>query len=571
MRKSAAALVLALVVAVSLLWSQTDKASSPEDASTAQNVWFPAARPSENERLRIEPEKSIVRAWRGVHSSAQPGEPKGTVFHWRSDDDSVQCGAGFVYSVGSRIFSNQNQLEFWCRPIGDDSPLEFVQVRRPLEDFPQSYIGNVNGRLFEYVSRKTYNFTNRRWQDLGSVDRRVLGGASPYVFQHYGETSFVIATGYSKCPGLSFFSQQGYHGTVDTGPDFSAVALWRGAAYINANYELWRVSLLPTPRPVNGTCHILSHHLLDAGPDWVYAFYPHSEYLYYGGSISGTEWSQSKLCAELHRVNVQGDVDRLPTDFSGRPCEGRKITEYYSYTAAREGALVGNFPHGTLLSLGHGKIEATDMARPLPGSFIGSDGTRYRESQSVVSAYGRVFVGMYPWAEVYEIDPESGREHVQRLMTAPRKTSAKAPYYAKNEAMPELEPTHWGQRITTLAVLNGHLCAGTGNLRGERYSAEKFPQLHAHDTLAYGSVHCALLPNHTLANGRVNKKTELHFIITKNALYIAENENIIARAPATFAARQQEALCDSQGQLTIGLGNYGDFAGAVELVADNRC
>src|SRR3954469_7072658 len=70
----------------------------------------------------------------------------GTLFEWHRG--SMRGGAGVVGAVQSRVYTNSNDLEFWCRRTGSDPIGRFRALPR-LSDLTRSSVADVDGSLFD--------------------------------------------------------------------------------------------------------------------------------------------------------------------------------------------------------------------------------------------------------------------------------------------------------------------------------------------------------------------------------------------------------------------------------------
>ena len=120
----------------------------------------------------------------------------------------------------------------------------------------------------------------------------------------------------------------------------------------------------------------------------------------------------------------------------------------------------------------------------------------------------------------------------------------------------------WGQRITTLAVFNGRLCAGTGNMSGSPWNADYHPMVPESLAQEYGRISCALIPNHTLGAIKWRRSLELTFKVTDRRLIIEQDGSEIASRNHTMTAEQVAAIAGA-GRIELGRGVYGRFQGTL--------
>lgn len=505
----------------------------------------------------------------------------GSIFTYTSEDGSLTCGAGFVSSTGTRIYHNQNDLEFWCRPAHKASELNWVPLGRPLGDFPSSMLGNMEGRLFDYLAFKYYDFEKNEWRGMDAHVWNKLHGSSIYSWRKDGNEDYYITYGLANCPGLSVFSGRGYHGTVLTGAEFNAATVWKSRLYANVDNKVMRYELArPTPYP---RCNHLKGSALVKSPVYVYAMYPVADQLFIGGGYL-SETDPRFLCPNIYVVG-KSEIRTL----SIPKCSGRMIHEIYSFSLYDDSLLVGNYPNGTLekITLPGMKIKRSFIPRLHPMTWADSklyyDGTtspvrsntaeqyHYLESQTVTVSSGSLFLGMWPWGEIYQVN-QDGTQDIYRMFGFPSRSNARQPFQQEGEAvyctggeknMATRTCAHrdkikefWGQRITSLTVLNGRLCAGTGNTRAQRYDKHIHRFITEDQQQEYGKVYCADLVNQVLAEYRPAKEGRLSFFVTPKQLQIVIDGRLAA---STFHKLGPIALksLSGLGHVLVGKGAYG--------------
>jgi hypothetical protein len=494
----------------------------------------------------------------------------GTLFEWRRGD--LRCAAGFVSSLQSRVFANSGELEFWCRRSRDLPVGPFKRLPKPDSAATQSRVANLDGRLLELDSQSVYSFRRHQWRPASWP----AGLSGAYTTERTGDHR-VITGSSDRCPGLSIWVDGGYRGTIavpSPGSVYSAVTVVDEAIWINIDGDTRRGVL---PQTAAEDCREISLDTVDAGDEWIYGYQGLGQETVYGGALSA-----GAGCAAFYRSNGI-TVSRVPVFLGGAPCRNQRITEWYSYTRDRDGVLIGEYPEGTLMRYEprRDRVVDTKLARPTKDDW-GSKGDRYRESQSIVSSAGLVMVGLYPWSEFLTIDEESGRQDRRRLLHAVAKSPATPMPYSSQAskfaaAQPDIGPDltlangaslredpryprNWGQRIPSIAVLDGKVCASTGNLGGTRYDPRLHPYLRADVAQRYGTVFCAPLANQTMSAGSLPAHGRLRFVISDGELRVYLDGREIAHHRHQLRSADLELL-RQRGELELGRGPYGDFEG----------
>ena len=492
------------------------------------------------------------------------------------------CGSGFVNTNSARISSNQNDLEFWCKAPGEPNALKFASLGRPTPEGYKSKIANLGGRLFEYESGRVYSPKSRRWTPYSGD--KLIGGAGRIIrIQHSGDHQYALVNNWKRYPGFAVLSNAGYHGSLPG--RYSSAFFYRDRIYINLDYKI--VSY-PIGTAGNDTCRTRQDMTIhDASRNWVYTMFPYNGALYVGGS-SG---EPGRSCAAIYKIDDNGTMEIPIKGCIVRRRIGTTITEIYAQTVYRDGLLIGVFPHGNLARVSDGAAVLTN------GPIDKHTSERYFEPQSLTVAAGDLFVGMYPWGLLFRLPHNSEEWQSQRLFPGPPLfADGRSPYHrqmsAKLHALPFMElvtpspskhdsfiatnglnerhnglfPTAWGQRITSLAVFNGRLCAGTGNMSGSPWNAEYHDMVPKELADRYGQVLCAEIPNHTAGAPKWNRSTRFSFRITDRRLVVQQDGTEIAAHPHTLSKKQIAALTN-EGTLEFGRGVYGPFRGS--LAPDN--
>ncbi|MDH3700043.1 MAG: hypothetical protein OEU46_01910 [Alphaproteobacteria bacterium] len=406
---------------------------------------------------------------RAIHVTvnADPAASLGTAFSWQNGH--IVCAAGFINTNSSSRTSNQNDLEFWCRDTR--APVEnynFRSLGRISAEYLKSSIANVNGALVDYYHGRVLDRHDGKWRRYaGRIGRyrHPLGGHVSRL-QRSGDRRWSFILGWRKCDGVAVLSDRGYHGSLlgAVGTTF----IYRDRIFANVAGKVISYAI---PPPRTGPCRAIGGgtvHVSDANR--VYSMIPYGGALIIGGSARG------RPCAALYRVR-QGRTTALQVT----ECGERRVTEFYSYMIYGDDLLVGTYPDGNLAWIDGDTVRLTKMPIPLTGTK--SDRQRYFEAQAMTIAAGDLVVGMYPWGQLYRRPFGGGPWRSQRLFTGPPLSNEPHPYHdamdAKIAALGVRNSSNkrdrrarglfrsaWGQRITSLAVFNGQLCAGTGNMSG---------------------------------------------------------------------------------------------------------
>jgi hypothetical protein len=492
----------------------------------------------------------------------------GSVLSFVSEDGTARCAAGFVSSVGTRIYANQNELEFWCSPRNMPLILEWRSIDRPLPDYPTTTIGNVGGALFDYISNMFYDFESGRWVSLYPDDHAHLAGSRIYSLRREGDRTWLITHGLAGCHGLSVFSNLGYHGTFETnGQDFNAALIWRGSLVINAGGMTWSVDVPDAVEEVG--CRRLEGWALIGEPNYVYAMFPVADWLLVGGGGWHRLEDPDYSCPTIYRITENG-----VTSIGMEPCKEREVTEIYGFAMYGDELVVGTYPDGRLYRMGLNRSVA--RRSPVPDmAERDADRPRYSESQALAVTAGHLLVGLYPWGEVAQVN-DLGAESVYRLFHAPDRSAEREPFGsdARQAYCPDAElecieglsgEESWSQRVTTLAVFDGRVCAGTGNVFAQRHDPVTHSFISPELAANYGYVHCAAIPSQTLAQYQQIGRSEATFTVTRKYLVIHLGGRLAAARRHRLGPAALAAIAEAGGTIRIGVGPYGPAQATLNL------
>jgi hypothetical protein len=127
----------------------------------------------------------------------------------------------------------------------------------------------------------------------------------------------------------------------------------------------------------------------------------------------------------------------------------------------------------------------------------------------------------------------------------------------------ELEKA-WGQRITSLAVFDGRVCAATGNRGGTPPESGDDP-VPSHVARSYGEVFCALVPGHTMMP-EPRPRSKIRFVVTGAHVEIHVDGRRRSQREHRLDPRALQAI--AAGRVTVGQGSYGGFRGSLRDVSN---
>lgn len=435
---------------------------------------------------------------------------------FRRQYGTTVCEANTITSVSSRIFTNFLDLEVYCR----DTIQRFTPTRtllpKPGTPLISAYIQNYNDFLYSVTSDEIYDFSTEQWVSTGFGVRKL------FYLQPYQDGWAQIKWGQGDCKTLSI--------SVDEKTTYclrvksvSAVLVWDGRIYINDEGDL-AVYDFPDSITESSNNIYLTETSRSRGSDWSYFIVPALDGRILWGGSKGGYGEDPSHCPPIRRKGQWLDELFDPKCILG------EIKEWYAITRVRDEYYLGNYPDGVLRVIDEvkGELNPTEFGKLQKDDYQDNvSKTRYRESQSVTYSYGYLWIGMYPWGELIQSDLLGHFNEARiRLFSSPTKgRKVPAPYFSnyiehfgdsyhrdwnaehvysfvdadgKSLRSKGLEPTVLGQRIPSITVLNGRICASTGNLNQLKPSDSVLSKLNVQNIDEYGKIHCLLVPNQTL-------------------------------------------------------------------------
>lgn len=439
-----------------------------------------------------------------------------SLFRIVDQSGSTVCAAGMPKYSQTRRASSSQTVELYCTP----SDSSVVEIGRPSDDSWRPALVHGHDGVVDLATRTEYRDGTWRPTSLpaGLENQQEVGGR---LYQFVSATADhpprVLLDGdvFTEFPGASL--EIGYY--------------YAGRIYVvtSSGYStrLWVCDL-------QARC---SSESLPAEMRAAYAM------LGYEGDvlIAGTTWI------------VRFDGERVRTVYH------RAEDEFYSIVSTSLGLLVGTYPEGNLLAIDTENWSVTPLPeQPIDATDFDIDddqipelavhfalGKRhYREAQSIALMGGRIYVGMFPWGEVWESPLDNLDWEATRLFPGEKMGNEPWPYYREMRqrytaladdprtlAAPKWSlAEYWSQRIHSMVLTDMGLAIGKGNFTGWAYEADR-DTFASREALArdYGSVVLFQDQNSLVSDVRFDGvATTLTFEITPDRLRIFQDGKVIA-------------------------------------------
>jgi hypothetical protein len=470
------------------------------------------------------------------------GQNFGSLFEVTSDDGSLVFGAGFQNAYNTRYRADRHAVQFFVRPAGGDRTFTTEDLPRP-NDLCGAYLyGRDDVVHSTYGGFKAWNPDTRTWQEASGA-----GGTQETMRVGKGVLEF----------GGSAVKYNG--GTILSPPE-------------EGSYQLFFYA--------NG--HLCFYHV-NRG-DGGYRPYKKDEEGF--SKLHACPWTPDQVAVDLSKavvltLPVVGEMTFAWGQLGKQIVTGSNIGGFYvfedgawrmllepkigvsyqlySTLAFHDRLLMGQYPTGRIFEYDGEKI--TDLA-DWPPVLTGVSG-RAREAQTTVIYGGDLFVGVWPWGELWRYNADSRKWTFMRRMFDHPDLSDEIvhPYDVENRG--NAVRNLWGQRVTSLIPSGPDLFIGTSAKSPCEWDAEKFPFLSPDKWKSYGSVYRVTMPGHLGAAAQwTDGPTTIEFTIRGSEITITQDGKQLA--PTTLTGPLVERLNAMSGLRNIkwGDGIYGRFSGA---------
>jgi len=229
--------------------------------------------------------------------------------------------------------------------------------------------------------------------------------------------------------------------------------------------------------------------------------------------------------------------------------------QVYTMINYQDRLLLGQYPTGNLFEYDGQTVQhLPDQPPVMPGV-----STRAREAQTTAIYGGDLYVGVWPWAELWRLDGASGEWKLsQRMFNHPAITDQQVhPYETEAESLGHVL-NRWGQRITGLAPINDSLFVATSS-KGSTPYEEKFQFLNADDKWRdYGRIYELKLPGQaSIETTWQEGPLEYEIVITAEKILLRQVGGAACEADMPAGMFDKVAA----GALQKQRGVYGKFSG----------
>lgn len=229
----------------------------------------------------------------------------------------------------------------------------------------------------------------------------------------------------------------------------------------------------------------------------------------------------------------------------------------YSLTMLYDTLVIGHYPSGSLYAYRGDTLEPFQPALPV----LDGASKESREAQTLAIYAGELYVGVWPWGEVWRFDPDAASWHfVCRVFSEPPVTAEVLEPYAREMRAGEDVYNYWGQRIMNLTSHGDALYIGTMNKQGKPFIAERHAFLSPRVVEQYGQVYRFRAGAQIASQFEWKPQTTFRFVCDGKRMTMYQDGALLGATDVTGSLQNRRVKTISYGQ---GIG--GAFAGSLEV------
>jgi hypothetical protein len=463
------------------------------------------------------------------------GQNFGSLFEVSTTDGKHVVGAGFSGAYNTRYRHDRHTVHFFVRPTESVRELDVMRTSRP-NDIAGTYLFNFDGQVYSAnPDVRAWDESDAAWK-VSPTRSRVDTRVGKHLLSFEGSTVVLDDKTVLGAPKdgnyTGFYYAQGY---------LVFYHIYRPGAggYRDYTTDVEGYSkLIACPwKPSDGAVD-LTKATVETVPvvgEFPYAFGQLGNQVISCSNIGGVY----ALREGQWRTLVEGSMKYSYQVYAG-----------YTYY---DQLLLGQYPSGELFAFDGEEVKQIKGWPPV----MDGVSTASREAQTIVVYGGDLYVGVWPWGEVWRYARERDTwELARRMFTYPETTNATLhPYEDETRALGGVA-NQWGQRVTSMVPLEDSLLIST-SAKWQCEWEPKFGYVGDGDWKEYGTVTHVRVPGHLSAPVKwTDGATTLHFTISGDGLRIAQDGN--ALGTAKLDGRSVGTL----GDATWGHGAYGIFTGS---------
>lgn len=469
------------------------------------------------------------------------GQSFGSLFQVESTDGSIQIGAGFQNAYNTRYRADRHAVQLYLRSTVDDRSLEHKALPRP-NDLCGTYLYGRDDVVYStYGGLRSWNPTSAAWDD-----RPTFGGTDEAM--RLGSDVLYFGDSQVKCNDRLILDR----------PEVGSYELFfyanghlcfyhvnrRGGKYrhfVNDDDGFSKLVACPwTPSQSEVDLSKAVQLTLPIVGETTFAWGQLGKQIITGSNIGGFYVFADNRWSAL----LQPDL---------------KVSyQLYSTMAFENVLLMGQYPTGRLFQYDGKEIQDIAGWPPLLDGVSPSA----REAQTTAIYGGELFVGVWPWGELWRYHPGQKQwEFARRMFDHPDPSNdVTHPYDVQNRSNPI--SNLWGQRITSLVTTGPSLFVSTSAKTPCVWDADSNPFLSPNKWKSYGTVYQLTMPGHLgAATAWTDGPTKFEFAINRDTLTIHQDGKLIGTAAMPEMSTSQLETLSALKTVRWGKGIYGDYGG----------
>jgi hypothetical protein len=464
------------------------------------------------------------------------GQNFGSLFEAQSADGAYVIGAGFlgVYNTYNRV--DRHTVHFFVRPTTEARTHDLERLPRP-SDLAGTYLFDEAGELYAAQSEpRRWDTIAKQWTDADadrSGSMRLGNDMLTFSGQGVAFNDAPILPPPEKGNYYRFYYALGhlffYH-TVQAGGEGYRLHTEDTTGFTKIYACPWR--------PGDGAINLNNAIVLTAPV------------------IGENPFAYGQLGKDVLTCSNIGGLYAFDGTAWRTLVDGELKTSYQIYTMLNyhDRLLMGQYPTGELFSFDGQKVTHLAGWPPRMPGVRGSS----REAQTTTIYGGNLYVGVWPWGEVWRYQPDTQQwRFVDRMFTHPEPTDETTHPYEKETAAVGDVMNQWGQRVTSMIPMGESLMVSTS----AKWPCEwepKFAFLDDTTRKEYGALLRLNAPGHLSAPVRwTDGPTTLRFVLTDSEMRVEQDG--VALASRSLGELKLDGLVLAEP--TWGAGIYGPYQG----------
>jgi hypothetical protein len=465
------------------------------------------------------------------------GQDFGSLFEVKDENGRVIIGAGFASVYNTRYRNDRYNLQFYIRPEGDGEQYTVEPIGRLNDDIGGAYMFDLNDKAYAWslVTGRPFQYFDTKmglWQADEIIDSEKLGFGDGVMWVADGLLVFDRTGAYYKGKQILAAPEAGQYYCFYYSHGHLIFYCTRPGTEEEGRTSLYACPWTPSQQTPIDLSEAKTLRLKYSG-ETPFAFGQLRKEVVtcsnLGGfyAFDGTAW-------KVVRPSLRGVSYQVYT-----------MVNYYGRL------LTGQYPTGNLIEYDGYSLTHLPDAPPVMEGVAGYS----RECQTAGIYRGELYVGVWPWAELWRLDADTGQwSFVRRMFSQPELTAEFGhPYeedivaYTKATG-DEIVFNTWGQRITGMASVGPDMILST-SAKGASARDTRLNFLTDEVFDEYGQFYRLHLPGNLAASiAPVSGPTQLRLVLRKNRMEIYRDGKLLAQTavptelvtqlrPATIAWR----------------------------------